>query len=141
MDSNQAWIGVDFDGTLAVRPNDEGHRGYDSSRVGSPIPSMIQHVKNLIKKGHYVKIFTARVSDSDPQENEKASNAVFAFCEREGIRNPDGNLPPITCRKDMKCIMIIDDIAHGVKRNKGLAPSELMYCTPGLMNDVFMGSY
>lgn len=52
-----AWKGVDFDGTLAVHSAATMRDIYD---IGEPIWSMIDRVKEWIKEGWTVKIFTAR---------------------------------------------------------------------------------
>lgn len=63
------WIGVDLDGTLAEY---NGWVGPD--HIGDPIPKMKARVLDWIEKGFRVKIMTARVHPSQPDnEQRKAS--------------------------------------------------------------------
>jgi len=56
MSSKTGWIGVDLDGTLAK---------YDKwigvHHIGDPIPLMVDRVKEWLRQGITVKVFTARV--------------------------------------------------------------------------------
>jgi len=51
----EPWVGVDLDGTLAEFGEWKG-----AGHIGRPIPAMVDAVKNLLKAGITVKIFTAR---------------------------------------------------------------------------------
>lgn len=53
--SNQGWIGVDLDSTLAYYDKWRG-----SDHIGEPIKEMVDRVKAWQKQGREVRIFTAR---------------------------------------------------------------------------------
>lgn len=52
-------IAVDFDGTLATYETFNG-----ATSLGQPIPKMVERVKNWLKEGKEVVIFTARITDN-----------------------------------------------------------------------------
>jgi len=104
------WIGVDLDGTLAV----EGEwRGIE--HIGEPIPRMVERVKALIAEGHDVRIFTARASrlQSD-EERTLAIRCVEAWCETHL-----GKRLPVTNEKDHRLKYFYDDRAIAVEFNTG----------------------
>ena len=53
------WIGVDLDGTLAEHywP---AKGDYDPTRIGDPIPMMVERVRGWLAEGREVRVFTAR---------------------------------------------------------------------------------
>ena len=104
------WIGVDLDGTLAIY---DAWRGEE--HVGSPIQPMLERVQRWVQQGKKVKIFTARVSVSDPVLKKKIIDAIHAWLAEH-------NLPPleVTCCKDFACIEIWDDRAIQVIMNTGI---------------------
>lgn len=111
-----SWVGVDFDGTLAIydRWRGPGH-------VGKPIPAMIARVQEWLKQGKRVKVFTARVAKNHPQhEIDEATDAISKFCA-EHI----GQILPITSEKDQHMIVLYDDRCVAVEKNTGklLSPS------------------
>lgn len=55
--SKTGWIGVDLDGTLAKY----GERQWPD-HIGEPIAPMVERIKQWLKQGVEVKIFTARVA-------------------------------------------------------------------------------
>lgn len=93
------WRGVDLDGTLAYYDH---FRGDD--HIGHPIEPMVQRVKQWLKEGEDVRIFTAR----------KPSAAIRRWC-KEHI----GQVLKITNVKDPGMVELWDDRAVGVKRNTG----------------------
>lgn len=97
------WIGVDLDGTLAEYG---GMANKDS--IGPPVPRMVERVKQWIREGKTVKIFTARacIPEHIP--------VIRAWLERHGM----GGLE-ITNVKDFSCIEIWDDRAVHVRMNTG----------------------
>ncbi len=54
--SNNGWIGVDFDGTLA-----QYDKWVHADHAGAPIPLMVERVKRWLAEGQEVRIFTARI--------------------------------------------------------------------------------
>lgn len=97
------WIGVDLDGTLAEY---NGWVGPD--HIGRPIQGMVTRVKEWIKAGYEVRIFTARASDPEQiPPIERWAEQVFGF-----------KLPVTNC-KDFGMIELWDDRAVGVVTNEG----------------------
>lgn len=97
------WIGVDLDGTLAEYG---GWQGPDS--IGKPIPLMLGRVKEWLKRGEEVRIFTARASL--PAQVEP----VERWCKKH-----IGVVLPVTCMKDSGMIELWDDRAIQVIPNTG----------------------
>lgn len=106
----KAFIGVDFDGTLATYDRYVG-----PSVVGEPIVKMVEKVKRRLKKKRLVKIFTARVHPSHTVEDIAAAReAITAWCV-EHI----GQALEIICDKHPKMYEIWDDKAVAVQKNTG----------------------
>jgi hypothetical protein len=100
--SDKRWIGVDLDGTLAA------YDGWsDASKIGKPIKPMITRVREWIRKGIIVKLFTARANDTENLHH------VEAWLKKHGIEME------ITATKDKHLIAIWDDRAIPVERNTG----------------------
>lgn len=102
-DSDEAWIGVDFDGTLAKHTTWKGNK-----HCGKPIPKMVARVRRWVGHGKKVRIFTARADD------EEAVNAIKKWLK-------DNELPdlPITNLKDHHMTEFWDDKAVAVVKNTG----------------------
>lgn len=101
------WIGVDLDKTLAH------YTEWADGHVGEPIMPMVKKVRNLLAQGKEVRIFTARIS--------------HPLCTPEHIKSIEdwclehlGKVLPVTNAKDWECEELWDDIAQGVRPNKGL---------------------
>lgn len=103
------WWGVDFDGTLAHYDEWEG-----ASHVGAPIKGTIDLVKKILRSGHAVKIFTARVAD--PKQRRAATDAIEKFCQKHF-----GRKLPVTNQKDPGMVGLIDDKVQMIRmaQNKG----------------------
>ncbi|WP_321495918.1 hypothetical protein [uncultured Desulfobacter sp.] len=97
------WYGVDLDGTLAVWDENSSH-----SRIGAPIPAMVDMVRRMISNGIRVKIFTARASD--PNQIPKIRN----WMNKNGLPGLE-----ITNVKDYYMERLYDDRAIRVERNTG----------------------
>lgn len=118
-----SWVGVDLDSTLAEYDSWKG-----PEHIGPPIYAMVELVKDLIRIGMKVKIFTARVSD--PDQKTICEKAIKDWC-KEYI----GQELEVTCIKDMGMALLIDDRAiqagHNdgtlVFRNKGLVYNTKIY--------------
>lgn len=106
--SNQGWIGVDLDGTLARY---DGWRGIE--HIGEPVPAMVDRVKAWLAEGRDVRIFTARVSGDDAA---KAADFIFDWCVVH-----IGQPLAITNQKDFAMVELWDDRAVQVEINTGLA--------------------
>lgn len=102
------WIGVDLDGTLAHYEN------WDGGMIGAPIAEMVEKVRRLISLGWEVRIFTARVSEPNPELREQIIIAIQQWC-RENI----GMYLPVTNVKDYGMIELWDDRAVQVVPNTG----------------------
>lgn len=108
---------MDFDRTLCTF--ESGDRGrYGVLYVGKPIPSMVKRVKRWLEEGRKVRIFTARVSHDNSSksliESQRQLTVVRGWC----IRHLGVDLP-VTCEKNWKTDMIVDDIAVRPLANKG----------------------
>jgi hypothetical protein len=116
----RGWIGVDLDGTL-VQYN--GWKGND--HIGDPIWPMILRVRQWIKEGKEVKIFTARVgtgagysehsNETDTQEFADYQRALIQDWTEEmfGVRLE------VTAQKDWAMLELWDDRAVQVVPNTG----------------------
>ena len=108
-----AWIGVDFDGTLAT---------YDRWRglwhTGQPIWPMVHRVRQFLDEGWDVRIFTARVAhDGSPEQRLAAEQAREVI--QEWCRVTLGTVLPVTNVKDTKMCELWDDRAVQVEKNTG----------------------
>lgn len=102
----KGWIGVDLDGTLA---HYDTWRGID--HIGVPIKPMVDRVKQWLKDGVSVKIFTARVAGRDA---DQVRAYIDAWC-LEHI----GQVLPVTNVKDFQMVELWDDRAVQVRCNTG----------------------
>jgi hypothetical protein len=109
---SKGWIGVDLDGTLAKY---DGWVGVD--HIGDPVPLMVSRVKQWLKEGHEVRIFTARVSqvNRDLDQLHRCYNNIQAWCKKH-----IGEALEVTCEKDLNMIELYDDRAVQVEANTGL---------------------
>ena len=122
----EGWIAVDLDGTIAVY---ETWRG--EAHVGEPTP-LVKDVRRWLEAGWEVKILTARVSLAhDQRERAVARGAIRTWCRTHLGRELD-----IVSDKDKNMLVLFDDRAVGVERNKGRV---LAHCSrlDGLMKDLF----
>ena len=99
----RGWIGVDFDGTLALYTDYDG-----ADELGDPIAPMIKRVKRWLKRGYEVRIFTAR-----------AANSLSVRAIEEWLEENLGELLPITNIKDRDMIALWDDRCVPVYCNEG----------------------
>lgn len=111
---SSAWIGVDLDGTLARY---DKWRGAD--HVGEPIWGIVQKIKEKLKSGRRIKIFTARVCD--PTRNHLVIPPIRNFLGLCGLPRD----LEITNVKDFNCIEFWDDRAKQVVPNEGLFLEDL----------------
>lgn len=128
------WIGVDLNGTLAL------YTTGDYRTIGDPIEPMVARVKQWIKDGHEVRIFTARaypmtcaypnadLADALRNMNEledgsfkdgllnalQAIGAIRIWCERY-----IGKRLAVTCMKDPDMLELYCDRVVQVEQNTG----------------------
>lgn len=114
---DQAWWGVDLDGTLAVY---ESWIGPD--HVGEPVMLMVERIKRWLALGRQVKIFTARVNGIE-RETDGVVHPVFAVIEKFCLE-VIGQVLPITCAKDYHMIELWDDRCVQIIPNTGLRADE-----------------
>ncbi|GAB4274331.1 MAG: hypothetical protein Tsb0018_05940 [Opitutales bacterium] len=111
-DKKPVWIGVDLDGTLAYF---DGWQGIH--HIGRPVPTMLKRVKHWLKKGHTVKIVTARASIPEGVE------PVRKWLTKHGLEDLE-----VTNAKDFYMLELWDDRAVQVIPNMGkpvISPSVL----------------
>lgn len=100
----EEWHGVDLDGTIAHYTNFKG-----VSKIGKPIEGeALAQVKEWLKKGENVKIFTARASDPAAVKHIKKWCKKYLGQELE-----------VTNIKDTGMLDLLDDRAHRVEKNTG----------------------
>lgn len=114
MNTQEGWIGVDLDGTLA---HDTGWHGED--HIGAPIPEMLERVKGWLREGQRVKIFTAR-----------ATVPRYIPRIREWLREQGLPELEITNVKDFECLEFWDDRAIEVTTNTGRPANPLRRLVP-----------
>lgn len=112
------WIGVDFDGTLAH------YDSWQGTKLGEPIPAMVNRVKKWLAEGKEVRIMTARVSSrnqvvrlengEEMWESRAHELAIQDWCEKHlGCRLK------VTAEKDFQMVELWDDRAVAVEKNTG----------------------
>jgi len=106
-------IAVDFDGTLA-RQDDIDDGRYDPSRVGEPVPAMVERVRRWLARGDEVVVLTARVHPSHEGEVAASKAAIEGFCAEQF-----GRTLQVTCMKDSMMDRFYDDKAVRVEKNTG----------------------
>ena len=110
--SENNWIGVDLDGTLA---HYDGFKGADV--IGAPIGPMMARVYEWLEAGIEVRIVTARAATENnpwPEQVAPAIKAIEAWCLKHV-----GVVLPITASKDYAMIELWDDRAVRVEKNTG----------------------
>jgi len=112
--SQDGWIGVDLDGTLAVYDQWRG-----AEHIGDPIAPMVERVRKWIAEGKNVRIITARVYAplNNARRQYEAAQAMLAIQRWCAIHL--GKALPVTCVKDFSMIEFWDDRAVQVIRNLG----------------------
>lgn len=116
--SNEGWIGVDLDKTLA-----QASGPITETFIGDPVPSMKVRVDRWLREGKDVRIFTARVDGGmgalemgyKPFEDvELCRRAVQDWTEKHF-----GKRLPVTNVKDCAMKELWDDRAISVRPNTG----------------------
>lgn len=114
--SNEGYIAVDLDGTLAHYDN-----WVEIDIIGEPIKPMVERVITWLAEGQKVKIFTARANplDQEPGGAEKFGKALDKWCLKH-----IGQKLEVTYQKDYRMIQFWDDRAIQIVTNTGLTISE-----------------
>ena len=114
MSNNNGWIGVDLDGTLAQYSGWTG----DPFQIGEPVPKMVERVKQWLREGKQVWIFTARTSPEAVEFNDILAQdivqAISVWCLKH-----IGQALPVTYKKNPSMIELWDDRAVQVIPNTG----------------------
>jgi hypothetical protein len=113
---------VGLDGTLAEHywPHDGP---YESTRIGKPIPEMVDRVKAWIADGSEVRIFTARVGPVQPDGSDDIGPVMRAIWK--WTKEHVGVELDATCMKDYGMIELWDDRAVQVLCDTGFAVPRL----------------
>jgi len=82
--------------------------------IGEPVPRMLERVKQWLKEGKDVRIFTARVAVDDPAVHLEIEGAIRAWCKKNL-----GQELKITCQKDMQMVELWDDRCVQIITNCG----------------------
>ena len=115
LDTNEGWIGVDLDGTLA-----EYHSWQGIRHIGDPIPVMVDRVKAWLEEGRDVRILTARYCGLISAEDRKKTKQVIQEWCLEHI----GRKLPVTNEKDFHMVEFWDDRCVQVTPNTGKAVAD-----------------
>jgi hypothetical protein len=107
---NKGWIGVDLDGTLAYYDKWRG-----MGHIGAPIAPMADKVREWLKSGVNIKVFTARVCSGQRKEDVNLFMCIYTnWCYQHF-----GQQIPVTSEKDFNMIMLYDDRCVQVECNTG----------------------
>lgn len=120
MKSKSGYIDVDLDGTLAHYTHWEG-----KNHIGEPIPKMVERVKEWLREGKKVRVFTARVSPSTLKVNNDSLASVKKPIEKWVLKHIGQKLP-ITYQKHYLTKQLWDDRAVQVVRNTGMTLVEVL---------------
>ena len=101
--ARKGWIGMDLDGTLARADTLSG-----TSKIGAPIPEMVNLAERFAREGVTVKIFTARASDPNQVD------MIHRWLKENGLPEFE-----VTNVKDFEMIRLYDDRAVQVITNTG----------------------
>lgn len=129
------WVGVDLDGVLAEY---HGWKGHDY--IGEPIWPMVEKVRQWIKEGKEVKVFTARVGVGRgfSEHSQAEDTQEFADAQREMIEDWTeeiiGTRLEVTAQKDWAMMELWDDRAVQMVPNTGRSVEEIW---TELFRDIF----
>jgi hypothetical protein len=88
------WIeAVDLDGTLA-----HSTASYDPAKIGEPIDLMVERVKQWLRQGREVRIFTARVAHDNSAARIKETIVAYGAIQKWCVKHL-GQALPVTCVK------------------------------------------
>ena len=112
--SERYWIGFDLDGTLA----DYGHGEFNPSTIGEPVKPILDKLKEYLRAGKKVKIFTARVAHDDTERSIRDAY-LSKIAIKKWMKKHIGEELEITSCKDYYLTHFYDDRAVQVERNTG----------------------
>lgn len=123
---HRGWIGFDIDATLAEY---SGWIGF--SRIGGPVPTMVDLLVDYVNNGWEVRIFTGRVApdpDSDDIPVEERRKLIREWLNKNVVPLLPEDYPEIkiTHEKDKSLFYMYDDRAGGVVPSKGILYSSLL---------------
>lgn len=113
-ESHDGWIGVDFDGTLAVY-----HKWEGATATGEPIAPMVERVRKWLAEGRNVRIVTARVYAPGNNARRQREAAESTIAIQNWCLVQFGKFLPVTCVKDFAMIELWDDRCIQVEQNTG----------------------
>ena len=117
----EGWIGFDLDGTLAKY---DGWRG--ETHIGEPIEQIVKEAKRFLSLGYEVKIFTARVAESENnKDGSKHTNSAVINAIQDWTEKHIGKRLEVTNKKDFRMIELWDDRAVQVVPNTGLRVDQM----------------
>lgn len=113
-----AWIGVDFDGTLATYESGQG------PLPGKPIMPMVHRVRHWLAEGFEVRILTARVSTRNTADMIRPGESLWATDIQRSVvqdwcQEHLGQRLQVTAEKDFEMAELWDDRAVSVEPNTG----------------------
>lgn len=110
------WYGYDLDGTLARYPGTYGI----PHGIGEPIPRMLSHLKENLKRGRDCRIVTARAAGPFVNLSGEDIGEFAAMKEiRDWCEEYIGRQLPVQANKDYQMIVLYDDRAVQVEANTG----------------------
>ena len=114
--TNEKWLAVDLDGTLAIY---DGWKGEE--HIGDIIEPVAEKIKERVAEGWKVAIFTARVSSQLSNEASDATRVIWKWINDNGMSR---YISCITAVKDKHFIEFWDDRAVAVGKNQGVFTEE-----------------
>ena len=114
--TNEKWLAVDLDGTLAIY---DGWKGEE--HIGDIIEPVAEKIKERVAEGWKVAIFTARVSSILSNEVSHATNVIWKWIDDNDMSQ---YISGITAVKGKHFIEFWDDRAIAVEKNKGVFMEE-----------------
>lgn len=119
-DMTGKWIGVDFDGTLAIRPYNAPKDDWNQDL--EPVPAMVERIKLWLSQGIEVRLVTARVACgpfgmSNAERNKFVGMQYQLLCD--WCTKHIGRALPMQINKDPNMFHLYDDRAVCVERNTG----------------------
>ena len=114
--TNEKWLAVDLDGTLAIY---DGWKGEE--HIGDIIEPVAEKIKERVAEGWNVAIFTARVSSILSNEVSHATSVIWKWIDDNDMSQ---YISGITAVKGKHFIEFWDDRAFAVEKNKGVFTEE-----------------
>ena len=114
--TNEKWLAVDLDGTLAIY---DGWKGEE--HIGDIIEPVAEKIKERVAEGWKVAIFTARVSSRLSNEVSHATSVIWKWIDDNDMSQ---YISGITAVKGKHFIEFWDDRAIAVEKNQGVFTEE-----------------